>query len=639
MSAGGVGKGPVTYEDIAAPSRLGGQWSRLPGLTLGALRVAWQASPRNLLATFAVQVLAGVTLAVQLLAAREVLNKLIEVAGGTASAADLAPSFALLIGAIVMFGALNAVTDALQRVLAELVAQHTFENIISVSTAVRLEAFETPGFYDQLERARASATYRSIEMVNSVSSFSMGLLASLGIAAALFIIEPLLVPFIALSAVPLFITTVFNSRQAYTFEYAMTPENRERAYLIELLTGRETAKEIRVFGAEGFLRTRYRVLTAERLRRLRQFAKERLQVAMVGTVGSAMGVGLALATLAWLLSRGRIDISSAVTAGAAMQQLSARMAGMIGSVGKLIESGMFVDDYNAFLELVPELPAEAESSSERRPSPRFTGLAVEDVSFTYPSTERRVLDKVSMRVDPGEVVALVGENGSGKTTLVKLICQLYQPQAGRVLWNGLHADDLTPEDIRDDMTVIFQDFIQYHLSAIDNIALGRVEREPRLEDIRQAARQSGADPFLSRLPEGYETRLGRQFFGGHELSIGQWQRLALARAFFRGGNFLVLDEPTASLDPRAEYELFQQMRRLAEGRSVLLVSHRFSSVRSADRIYVLQHGQITEAGSHDELMARGGHYAELFELQAGAYLGGNGRNGRKNPEIAGVSRV
>ena len=226
---------------------------------------------------------------------------------------------------------------------------------------------------------------------------------------------------------------------------------------------------------------------------------------------------------------------------------------------------------------------------------------------------------------PGEIVALVGENGSGKTTLVKLICQLYRQDAGRILWNGADATSYSPDVIRDEITVLFQDYVQYHLSVRDNILLGRPERAGDAEAVRAAAAAAGADHFLSALPDGYDTRLGREFYGGHELSIGQWQRLALARAFFRDGSFLILDEPTASLDPRAEADLFAQVRELVRGRSVLLVSHRFSSVRSADRIYVLEAGRIVESGDHDALVANDGLYAELFTLQAEAYLSGRSR--------------
>jgi ATP-binding cassette subfamily B protein len=284
---------------------------------------------------------------------------------------------------------------------------------------------------------------------------------------------------------------------------------------------------------------------------------------------------------------------------------------------------MFLDDYHGFLRLAAPA-AQAGATPRRGPDGKpgeFQGLRVEGVSFAYPKTDVPVLENVSMEVSPGEVVALVGENGSGKTTLVKLICQLYRPQSGRILWNGVDVSEIAPEECRADMTVIFQDFIQYHLTARENITLGRVERSDDLENVVQAARQANADAFIERLPNAYETRLGRQFYGGHELSVGQWQRLALARAFFRGGSFLVLDEPTASLDPRAEFELFSQMRSLSRGRSVLLVSHRFSSVRSANRIYVLSHGRVIESGSHEQLMAQGGTYAELFTLQAAAYLG------------------
>ncbi len=452
---------------------------------------------------------------------------------------------------------------------------------------------------------------------------STALITSTGIALVIAVIEPVLLLFVAAAAVPLFLATLYNSRASHAFQYAMTPESRERYYLVELLTGREPAKELRALGSGPFLRERFYELTDERLRRLREFLRERLRVGIVGSGASAAGTGLAFGALVWLLVNARIDVADAVIAGVAMQQLASRLSAMTASIGRLVESSMFIDDYRAFLQLADARQhAAAVAATKRLPRPvSFTGLSVETVSFRYPTGAYDVLENVSLEVAPGEVVALVGENGAGKTTLVKLICQLYRPKSGRILWSGVDAALLDPSDIRDDMTVLFQDYIKYHLPVRDNIALGRAERRGSREHVVEAARSAGADAFVERLTDGYDTRLGLEFYGGRELSVGQWQRLALARAFFRGGDFVILDEPTASLDPRAERDLFAQIGQLWAGRSVLLISHRFSSVRAADRIYVLEHGQVTEAGSHAELMALDGHYAELFNLQATAYLG------------------
>jgi ATP-binding cassette, subfamily B, bacterial len=629
--------------DLRRPERLSDGWRQVPRRTVEALRVAWRASPRQLLATLGLQAVAGIAMALQLLAAQRVLQELLTLDRPGASASGLLFPFAVLVGAMIAMGAVTALVDRSQRLLGELVAHHAMAEIIGVSTRVDLADFDDPGFHDQLERARSSAITRSLQMVSSVSGVTMNALTSAGIGLALLIMQPLLLPLVIVSAIPWLLATVHNSRHAYYFEWGLTPANRERAYLLDLLTRRETAAELRAFGSTDFLRGRYEALTEERVGRLREFLRRRLGVAMAGSVATALGMGLALGALVPLISSGRVEVSTALAAGAAMQQLSTRLFGLMTGVGQLVESGMFVDDYNSFLKLRPATAEPPAPASPPRPSPArgFGGVTVEGVSFRYPATEAPVLEDVEMHVDPGEIVALVGENGCGKTTLVKLICQLYEPQAGRIRWSGPDGGKLEPQAAREDTTVIFQDFLHFYLTAAENVALGRVEREPSPEAVRAAARQAGADRFLAQLPQGYETRLGRQFEDGHDLSIGQWQRLALARAFFRGGGFLVLDEPTASLDPKAEFELFREMRRLWHGRSVLLVSHRFSSVRFADRIYVLRDGRIVEQGSHEELLGDGGHYAELFALQAAAYLddGPEVRLAQKKAASGSVARL
>lgn len=268
------------------------------------------------------------------------------------------------------------------------------------------------------------------------------------------------------------------------------------------------------------------------------------------------------------------------------------------------------------MEFYPEHVVPLGSSAAPVPG---RALVADDVTFSYPSSDEPVLQGVSLRIEPGEVVALVGENGSGKTTLAKLLSGLYSPDRGRVVWGDRPIDEKTRPSLRASVAIIFQDFLRYGLSARDNVALGRDERYDDTPAVVEAAERAGAHEIIEGLPSGYETQLGPQFWGGTELSVGQWQRIALARAFFRDAPILILDEPTASLDARAEHELFESLRELLEGRSALLISHRFSSVRTADRIYVMEHARISEHGSHDELMARRGTYAQLFNLQAAAY--------------------
>jgi ATP-binding cassette subfamily B protein len=312
--------------------------------------------------------------------------------------------------------------------------------------------------------------------------------------------------------------------------------------------------------------------------------------------------------LAFLYVDGRMDLATTGAAVFGLYQLGAQLRGVHFSAASLYESVVFVRDYASFLELRPE-------DKDGRPAPRaFRRL------FTYPDSYRPALDGVTLEIGSGEVVALVGENGSGKTTLAKIVAGLYRPESGRVLWDDVDVADVDRDELRASIAVIFQDFERYLLPARENVGMGRHERIDEYDGVVAAAIRADADEFLARLPEGYETMLGREFSGGYDLSIGQWQRVALARAFFRDAPFVILDEPTAALDARAESRLFERLRELLEGRSVLLISHRFSSVRSADRIYVLEDGRVVEQGTHDDLMAHGDRYAELFTLQARAYL-------------------
>jgi ATP-binding cassette subfamily B protein len=501
-------------------------------------------------------------------------------------------------------------------VLSELVARYAQRRILDVTCAVELEAFDTPGFHDQLQRASMSAPFRPYQLVQGLVSLAGAVLGIAGVCLALAALEPLVVPLTLLAGVPLWIAGVRRGQVFFAFFCGLTPAERERGYLLSLLTGRGHAKEVRAFGLAGYLRRRWEQRTDERLEEVHRMVRTQLRIALFGGLASVLVVGAALAGLVWLALTGRMSLADASAAAGAVLLLGSRLRSAAVGTDLLFESAPFVQDLTAFLA-----SAEAREPTPEGPAPAsFARLVVEDVTFTYPSGNRPALKGVSLEIRAGEIIALVGENGSGKTTLAKLLCRLYRPQSGRILWDGIDVAEVDPRKLRRSVAVLFQDFFQYMLPAADNVAVGRCERASDRASIVDAAVQSGADAFLAALPNGYDSLLGPEFEGGTDLSIGQWQQVALARAFFRDASFVILDEPTASLDARAEHELFDRMRTLFAGRTVLLISHRFSTVRSADRIYVLADGQIAEHGTHDELMALGGRYAELFALQASSYF-------------------
>lgn len=610
----------MTASDTAPTAALG----RTLKTTLAALALVWTAARRQQRISVVLQVVGAALTAGQLLLVKAVVTHLVDTSGGSGvDAGEIAPSFAALVVAFTASGVVAALLEQQQRMMTDLVGHHTMRGLIDVSARVGFARFEDPSFHDHLERARDAAMFRPIEMVNGLTTVLTSVVTSVVVMIALLTLEPLLVPLVALAAVPVLLASLYNSRQSYAFEYGMTTHAREHLHLLELLTGVEAAKELRVFSATGFLLKRYDALTRERLERLREFLRGRLRVALLGTTATGLGIAIALGSLIWLLDTGRTSVPTAAAAAAAMLVLAVRLQQVTTGIGKVTEGGLFLADYNRFLAITDDTEApDADRVPRAAASTTFEGLEVRDVSFTYPQTGRRVLHDVSLELRPGEVVALVGENGSGKTTLVKLLCRLYSDvDAGSVRLNGHDIGELHPRDVRERITVLFQDFVRYDLSARDNILMGRSDAPASDERLREATDRAGAQQLIEQLASGYETRLGRRFHGGSELSGGQWQRLALARAFYRGGDVLILDEPTAALDPRAEADFFRQVGELAKDKSVILVSHRFSSVRSADRIYVLEDGRMIETGSHDDLVGLEGVYSELYELQARQYLG------------------
>ncbi len=607
----------MTIDGLLEEHPAGRDWRRFPSLVGTSVRLAWEAGRREVVLAASLQLLNGFAVAGQLLIGRQVLRTLL---GHHAALGSIIPGLATIVAVGTVQRFATAADQEQSQLMREMVSQHAESRILAVSSDVDLTHFERPEFFNRLQRANVVSGIRAVEMVQGLFGLARSVSGVSGALVVLILIQPLLLPPLALIILPLWLVGRRNSSATFQFYVGITPLERARQYLVRLFTDRQSVKEIKAFALADYLRGRHGLLGSQRISELRSVTRARLRRSLFASLGSALLTGGTIGILAWQYDSHRLDLASAGMAAAALLQMSATLAMAQSGAAQLYEASLFVEDYLSFLKLGTRLDRSRliDSAMPNAMQP-FRELRADSVTFTYPGSSRPALRDVSVIIKAGQVTALVGENGSGKTTLAKLLAQLYEPTSGHIWWDDTDTTGCDPEELRQFISVIFQDFVQYHLSARENIALGRPGKRGDGDQIRTAARLADADGFLSQLPDGYETMLGKEFAGGVDLSVGQWQRIALARAFFRDAPFVILDEPTAALDARAEFELFERIGELLRGRTVLLISHRFSTVRAADHICVLHRGELVEQGTHDDLMAAEGRYSELFTLQATPY--------------------
>lgn len=520
--------------------------------------------------------------------------------------------------------ALTIISDLLNRcinlfdsLLGDLVANKTSVDLVHHAAKLDLYQFENPVFYDKLERARRQTSGRTVLLSQTLAQIQ-DILTLLSLGAGLVVFNPWLILILIVAVIPSFLGETHFNERTYSLTRSWTPERRELDYLRYLGSSAETAKEVKVFGLENYLAKRFKELSEEYYLANRKIAISRAGwgyvLSAVGTLAYYAAYGFVLIqTLAGLITIGTMTFLSG-----SFQRMHGMLQGIMSRFSGIAENALYLKDLFDFFEIQPTILANENGLGIPRPIQK--GIVFENVSFKYPESDFWAIRNLSFTLNPGEKLALVGENGAGKTTLVKLLACLYKPTEGKIFIDGINILDYKLADLRANIGIIFQDYIRYEMTVSDNIAVGDIEHIRDKQAIQIASEMSMANEVIGQLPNGFEQMLGKRFKEGTELSGGQWQKIALARAYMRNAQLIVLDEPTSALDARAEHKVFQRFSELIDGKMAVLISHRFSTVRMADRILFMEKGKLIEYGSHDELLNLDGKYAELFQLQAQGYL-------------------
>jgi len=581
------------------------------------LRMVWDSGP----AVVGTGLVLRVILALIPLAALDVTRLIIDaVVAHVSKHSPLHPGFwwlvALEFGLAALGALLSRAIDYCDTLLADDFTRHISIRIMSHASRLDLSSYEDPVFHDKLERARVQATDR-LGTIQQIGRLLQLVITTASLAASILLFSPWLLLLLLVSVVPAFLGESHFALLGYALAFRQTPSKREMDYLRVLGSSKESAKELKLFGLSSFLTNRFTELADEVYTQNVALARRRLLagalLSLVGTVGYYGGYAYVI----FETVSGKMSVGTLTFLTGAIATASSNLQVIFSTFAAIADQALFLTDLIEFLAVKPAVQSKPNALPAPRPIVR--GFEFRNVRFAYPGTSKLVLDGLDFRLEPGERVALIGENGEGKTTIVKLMARLYDPTSGNILLDGIDLREYDLDDLCAQMAVIFQDFMRYDLRALENIAVGDITQKNDLDSINLAAHKSLADAIIRKLPYGYDQMLGRRFEGGTDLSGGEWQKIALARAYLRHAQVLILDEPTAALDARSEHEVFERFAELTAGKMALLISHRFSTVKMADRIVVLEKGRIAEEGPHGELVAMGGRYSEMFELQASSY--------------------